>query len=62
MASSFLNVFQNVGGSLGIALLNTFVTNSIHVHAVRIGETIPGGVPGVRRPPRIPGHADGLPP
>jgi len=41
MASSFLNVFQNVGGSLGIALLNTFVTNAIHVHAVRIGETIP---------------------
>jgi MFS transporter, DHA2 family, multidrug resistance protein len=38
MASSFLNVFQNVGGSLGIALLNTFVTNSIHLHAVRLGE------------------------
>jgi DHA2 family multidrug resistance protein len=41
MASSFLNVFQNVGGSLGIALLNTFVTNSIHRHAVRIGEGFP---------------------
>ncbi len=41
MASSFLNVFQNVGGSLGIALLNTFVTNSIHVHAVRLGEVFP---------------------
>ena len=27
MASSFVNVSQNVGGSLGIALLNTFVTN-----------------------------------
>lgn len=38
MASSFLNVSQNVGGSLGIALLNTFVTNSIHIHAVRMGE------------------------
>ncbi len=41
MASSFLNVFQNVGGSLGIALLNTFVTNSIHRHAVRLGEAFP---------------------
>jgi EmrB/QacA subfamily drug resistance transporter len=41
MASSFLNVFQNVGGALGIALLNTFVTNSIHVHAVRLGEVFP---------------------
>jgi DHA2 family multidrug resistance protein len=41
MASSFLNVFQNVGGALGIALLNTFVTNSIHIHAVRLGEVFP---------------------
>jgi DHA2 family multidrug resistance protein len=41
MASSFLNVSQNVGGSLGIALLNNFVTNSIHIHAVRLGEGFP---------------------
>jgi EmrB/QacA subfamily drug resistance transporter len=41
MASSFLNVSQNVGGSLGIALLNNFVTNSIHTHAVRLGEGFP---------------------
>ena len=41
MASSFVNVSQNVGGSLGIALLNTFVTNSIHRHAVRLGEIFP---------------------
>lgn len=41
MASSFLNVAQNVGGSLGIALLNTYVTNSIHIHAVRLGEMLP---------------------
>ncbi|HVU35032.1 MAG TPA: DHA2 family efflux MFS transporter permease subunit [Opitutaceae bacterium] len=38
MATSFLNVSQNVGGSLGIALLNNYVTNAIHTHAVRIGE------------------------
>ena len=41
MATSFLNVAQNVGGSLGIALLNTYVTNSIHIHAVRLGEVFP---------------------
>ncbi|MFB3891522.1 MAG: DHA2 family efflux MFS transporter permease subunit [Phycisphaerae bacterium] len=38
MASSFLNVFQNIGGSLGIALMNNFVTRSIQNHAVRLGE------------------------
>ena len=41
MASSFLNVSQNVGGSLGIAILNNFVTKSIHKHALRLGETFP---------------------
>ena len=41
MASVFLNVTQNVGGSLGIALLNNYVTNSIHIHAVRLGEVVP---------------------
>ncbi len=41
MATSFLNVSQNVGGALGIALLNTYVTNAIHYHAVRIGESFP---------------------
>ena len=46
MASSFLNVSQNVGGSLGIALLNNFVTNSIHIHAVRLGEVFPVQSPG----------------
>ncbi len=40
-ASSFLNVAQRVGGSFGIAVLNTFVSNSIHTHAVRLGEQMP---------------------
>jgi DHA2 family multidrug resistance protein len=40
-ASSFLNISQNVGGAMGIALLNNFVTNSIHQHAVRLGERLP---------------------
>ena len=41
MASSFLNVAQNVGGAIGIAVLNTFVTNSIHRHAVGFGQALP---------------------
>jgi DHA2 family multidrug resistance protein len=49
MASSFLNVSQNVGGSLGIASLNTFVTNSIHIHAARLGEVFPVQSPGFFR-------------
>lgn len=41
MASSFLSVSQNVGGALGIALLNTYVTDAIHVHLVRIAAKLP---------------------
>ncbi len=41
MASSFLNVAQNVGGSLGIAILNNFVTRAVQHHAVRLGEAMP---------------------
>jgi EmrB/QacA subfamily drug resistance transporter len=41
MAASFLNVAQNVGGSFGIAVLNNYVTNSLHRHAVRMGEMFP---------------------
>ena len=37
-ASSFLNVAQRLGGSFGIAMLNTVVTNAVHRHAVRLGE------------------------
>ena len=40
VASSFLNVSQQIGGAFGIALLNTIITDSIQVHAVRIGELI----------------------
>lgn len=37
MASSFMSISQNVGGALGIALLNTYVTDAIHTHLVRLG-------------------------
>ena len=40
MASSFLNVSQRVGGSFGIALLNTYVSNSIKIHSIHLGELI----------------------
>ena len=39
-ASSFLNVAQRVGGSFGIAVLNSFVTSSIVEHRVRFGDKI----------------------
>ncbi len=38
MASSFINVAQNVGGAAGIAMINTYVTGAIQDHAVRLGE------------------------
>lgn len=41
MATVFLNVSQNVGGALGIALLNNYVTRAIQQHAVRLGEVLP---------------------
>ncbi len=39
-ASSFLNVAQRVGGSFGIAMLNTFVTDSVLRHSVHIGTAL----------------------
>jgi len=39
-ASSFLNVAQRVGGSFGIAVLNSYVTNVAFKHAVRMGEQV----------------------
>jgi DHA2 family multidrug resistance protein len=49
MASSFLNVSQRVGGALGIALLNNYVTTSAYVHAVRLGEVFPPQGPSYAR-------------
>ncbi len=43
-ASSFLNIAQTFGGAFGIAMLNTCVTNFIHIHSVRLGENL-GPVP-----------------
>ena len=39
-ASSFLAVSQRVGGAFGIAILNTYVTNAAHRHAVTLGAAL----------------------
>lgn len=40
-ASSFMNVASRVGGSFGIAILNTYVSHSAKVHMVRLGALMP---------------------
>jgi DHA2 family multidrug resistance protein len=39
-ASSLINMTRNLGGSIGIALLATALTNREHFHSVRIGESV----------------------
>jgi DHA2 family multidrug resistance protein len=39
-ASALFNMMRNLGGSVGIALLSTLVTNREHLHSVRIGSTV----------------------
>jgi DHA2 family multidrug resistance protein len=39
-ASALFNMMRNLGGSMGIALLSTLITNREHLHSVRIGSTI----------------------
>ena len=39
-ASALFNMMRNMGGSFGIALLSTLVTNREHLHSVRIGSTV----------------------
>jgi DHA2 family multidrug resistance protein len=39
-ASAIFNMTRNLGGSIGIALLSTLVTNREHLHSVRIGSTL----------------------
>jgi DHA2 family multidrug resistance protein len=44
-ASALFNMMRNMGGSFGIALLSTLVTNREHLHSVRIGSTVTAGSP-----------------
>jgi DHA2 family multidrug resistance protein len=39
-ASSLINMTRNLGGSIGIALLATALTNREHFHSARIGESV----------------------
>jgi DHA2 family multidrug resistance protein len=44
-ASALFNMMRNLGGSMGIALLSTLVTNREHLHSVRIGSSVTAGSP-----------------
>jgi DHA2 family multidrug resistance protein len=44
-ASALFNMMRNLGGSMGIALLSTLITNREHLHSVRIGSTITAASP-----------------
>lgn len=44
-ASAIFNMMRNLGGSLGIALLSTLVTNREHLHSVRIGSSVTADAP-----------------
>src|SRR5262249_37617843 len=39
-ASALFNMMRNLGGSIGIALISTFLTQREHFHSARIGESI----------------------
>ncbi len=39
-ASALFNMMRNLGGSIGIALISTFLTQREHFHSFRIGESI----------------------
>jgi DHA2 family multidrug resistance protein len=39
-ASSLFNMTRNLGGSIGIALLATTLTNREHFHSARLGEAV----------------------
>jgi len=44
-ASALFNMMRNMGGSMGIALLSTLITNREHLHSVRLESTITAGSP-----------------
>ena len=53
-ASALFNMMRNLGGSIGIALLSTLVTNREHLHSVRIGSTVTASSP------EVPGRLEAL--
>ncbi len=47
-ASSLFNMMRNLGGSIGVAMVSTFVTQREQLHSSRIGEAITLGSPEVQ--------------
>ncbi|MBX9879366.1 MAG: DHA2 family efflux MFS transporter permease subunit [Candidatus Obscuribacterales bacterium] len=47
-ASALFNMMRNLGGSIGIALISTFLTQREHFHSSRIGESISLAAPQVQ--------------
>lgn len=47
-ASSLFNMMRNLGGSIGVAMVSTFVTQREQLHSTRIGEAINMTVPAVQ--------------
>ena len=47
-ASALFNMTRNIGGSVGIALLSTVVTQRDHLHSVHIGESVTAYTPAVQ--------------
>jgi MFS transporter, DHA2 family, multidrug resistance protein len=61
MASSMLNIIQQVGGSLGIALLATVFSNRIHFHLGIVGAAAKTGTPAFMETfQRVMSHAHSL--
>jgi MFS transporter, DHA2 family, multidrug resistance protein len=48
-ASALFNMMRNMGGSVGIALLSTLVTNREHLHSVRLGSHVTPDAPYVQQ-------------
>jgi DHA2 family multidrug resistance protein len=48
-ASSLFNMTRNLGGSVGIALLATELTNREHFHSARLGESLSTYLPGTQQ-------------
>jgi DHA2 family multidrug resistance protein len=48
-ASALFNMMRNMGGSFGIALLSTLITNREHLHSERIGSTVTAESPMVHQ-------------
>jgi len=47
-ASSLFNMMRNLGGSIGVAMVSTFVTRREQLHSLRIGEAINMAAPAVQ--------------